>query len=307
MSKIFKKVTSFLENVSGHIDDSATSFLEGAMESAKSSVKLFDGLIFGGSGKTFDLLQLISLRHGIVKSLYPSIEVEKRLRDDPENEMLLIEFYEIKERQFKFSLKLLRLLNLTPFSMEMSSKSASLIEHERNEEKNRQVRLSEIKLILERLSVKVDEALSQNVKTEDFENLIENLIKAKLLIKDYEHLESWLAISKEVMVEAKTSHLAGQFFLSVGQYESAYAQLMEAYGQNIKYSEDDLAECLDELIASTEGQDKDHWKQMRTKAFPNIVGKENMAKLTNLPMCFLTVKLQEIQKILNWGKNEKAS
>jgi len=307
MNKIFKKLNSFLDNVSDQIDSSAASFLEGAMESAKSSVKLFDGLIFGGSGKTLDLIQLISLRHGIVKSLYPSHEVEKRLRDDPENEVLLIEFYEIKERQFKFSLKLLRLLNLTPFSKEMSNKSASLIEHERNEEKNRQVRLSEINLILERLSIKVDEALSKHVETGSLDILIENLIKAKLLIKDYEHLESWLAISKEVMAEGKANHLAGQYLLSVGQYESAYAQLMEAYRLNIKYSEDDLAECLDELIASTEGQENDRWKLARTKTFPNIVGKETLAKLSNLPLCFLTVKLKEIEKILNWGKNEKAS
>ena len=307
MSKVFKKITSFLDSVSDHIDDSATSFLEGALESAKSSVKLFDGLVFDGSGKTFDLLQLITLRHSIVKSLYPCYEVEKQLEDDPENVVLLIQWYEIKERQFKFSLKLLKLLNLTPFSMEMSRKSAGLIENERNEEKCRRIRLVEIKLILERLSIQVDEALAKEDKTTDLESFIENLVKAKLLVKDYEHLESWLAIAKEVMPETKANHLVGQYLLSVGRFESAYAPLLDSYQHNLQYSEDDLAECLDELIALSEGQEKEQWKKARIKIFPKIVGKEKLAKLSGLPLCFLTVKQQELEKILNWGKNEKAS
>ena len=305
MSDLFKKITDSLGVAGESINDAANSFVEGAIETGKSGLKIFDELVLGGDGKVFDLLQIFSIRYTLAKSFYPTDDIERNLSQTPDDEKLLVDLFDMQERQFSFSMKLIRLLNLTPFSAEMSSKSASIIEQEREIGKARDFRNREISLILDSVSKKIDRALIGN-DTDSLRAFVPILLKCKILQRDESTFEQWLETTKDLICSSEWSHLAGRYYLMLKKYDDALVYLRKAYGEKATFSEDDLSECLDQAIAASDSDKKAEFEKIRNEIFPYIAGSEMLSRFKGIPISFLLIKKSELIKIMNWGSDDKS-
>ena len=299
-------MTRVTQLIGEQIDNAATSFSAGIIQSGRSGIKLIGNVVLGDSEKLMDVLQLFLMRRTVVKAFYPTLEVEERLKKNPEDLVAKVIFFELQERQFHFSMRLIRLLSLTPFSRKMSDKRAEIIEQEHEIGQARKFRDGELQILREKIASQIDIYLVEDAEEDEKQlaEAVEMLERCNLLLKDDASFLQWQEVGREIISDDLWSHIYGRYLMQSSQYENAIKFLEQAYMKGVIYAEDDLLECIDNCLKNCPAEQQEQYRKKREKIAPLFVGVNNLDRLKNLPISFLLVKKYEISKILKWGKDD---
>jgi hypothetical protein len=251
--------------------------------------------------KIIDFLQVINTRRTLACSVYPIAEIEKRIEEEPENYKHKIDYVEQLERQSILVMKLMEWMAFSPIERKAVERMFKNVQEVRDEVGLSQLHYDEIKFILASITKKLDIAL--NTKDEDeFKLILVDYLRCQIILGESDNINEYLDIL-ESFDKNNFNMLKGRYLFTKGNPENAYTYLRIAYELNVEYSEDLLAQCLDQL--TKESNEKEKWIKIKRELFGGLFSDANKETVKSLPFTFLQIKWKEIHKVYNNLKGKK--
>jgi hypothetical protein len=245
--------------------------------------------------KIIDFLQILNTRRTLACAIYPIEEIEKRLKDDPENYQYKIDYVEQLERQSILVMKLMEWMAFTPIEKKAVKRMFKNVQEIRDEVGLSQLHYDEIKFILANLTVEMNEALDES-NEEVFKPILVQLIRCKILLGNYSDIDHYFDLLKMFNLD-QYNLLKGKYLFRNEDFETSYNYLNRAYDKEVEYSKDLLAQCLDELVKTHDNKEK--WISEKREKFGSLFSSENKETIKSLPHTFLQLKWKEVHKVFN--------
>ncbi|OUR95714.1 hypothetical protein A9Q84_14530 [Halobacteriovorax marinus] len=251
--------------------------------------------------KIIDFLQVINTKRTLACAVYPIAEIEKKIAEEPDKYQFKIDYVEQLERQSVLVMKLMEWMAFSPIERKAVERMFKNVQEVRDEVGLSQLHYDEIKFILASITKKLDIALNKRDEDE-FKYILVDYLRCQIILGESDNINEYLEIL-ESFDKSNFNMLKGRYLFSKGDAENAYTYLRIAHDNKVEYSEDLLAQCLDQL--TKESKDKEKWIKIKRELFGGLFSDSNKEILKSLPFTFLQIKWQEIHKVYNNLKGKK--